>query len=142
MHFAEFGVVMMLFLIGLEIEPEKLWRSRSAILGMGGLQVALTTILAGTLAYIIEMDWRSALVLGMIISLSSTAIVMQTLTEKGLMRTRRRAECVFCFVVPGCGSNSDACILSAVICKHRRYKPKSLCWHHASFRGFPHGRIR
>lgn len=88
MHFAEFGVVMMLFLIGLEIEPEKLWRSRSAILGMGGAQVALTTILAGTLAYIVEMDWRSALVLGMIISLSSTAIVMQTLTEKGLMKTR------------------------------------------------------
>lgn len=88
MHFAEFGVVMMLFLIGLEIEPEKLWRSRGTILGLGGLQVAATTIIAGGLSYFIGLDWKSALVLGMIISLSSTAIVMQTLTEKGLMRTR------------------------------------------------------
>src|ERR1700754_3940802 len=51
MHVAEFGVVMMLFLIGLEIDPEKLWRSRGAILGLGGLQVAVTTIIAGGLSY-------------------------------------------------------------------------------------------
>ncbi|MBL7700106.1 MAG: cation:proton antiporter [Chitinophagaceae bacterium] len=88
MHFAEFGVVMMLFLIGLEIDPEKLWKSRGAILGMGGLQVALTTVVAGALTYMIGLDWRSSVALGMIISLSSTAIVMQTLTEKGLLKTR------------------------------------------------------
>lgn len=88
MHFAEFGVVMMLFLIGLEIEPEKLWKSRGAILGLGGLQVGATTVVAGALAYFVGMDWRASVAVGMIISLSSTAIVMQTLTEKGLLKTR------------------------------------------------------
>lgn len=88
MHFAEFGVVMMLFLIGLELEPEKLWGSRGAIIGLGGLQVALTTIIAGLLVYLAGIDWKASVVLGMIISLSSTAIVMQTLNEKGLMKTR------------------------------------------------------
>jgi len=88
MHFAEFGVVMMLFLIGLELEPQKLWNSRGAIIGLGGLQVAVTTLIAGTLTYFTGSDWKAAVVLGMIISLSSTAIVMQTLSEKGLSRTR------------------------------------------------------
>jgi monovalent cation:H+ antiporter-2, CPA2 family len=88
MHFAEFGVVMMLFLIGLELEPEKLWNSRGAIIGVGGLQVAVTTIIAGTIAYFTGTDWKASIVLGMIISLSSTAIVMQTLSEKGLAKTR------------------------------------------------------
>ena len=87
MHFAEFGVVMMLFLIGLELEPQKLWRSRGAIIGLGSLQVAITTVIAGALVYLTGTDWKASVVLGMIISLSSTAIVMQTLTEKGLMRT-------------------------------------------------------
>jgi monovalent cation:H+ antiporter-2, CPA2 family len=87
MHFAEFGVVMMLFLIGLELEPQKLWRSRGAIIGLGSLQVAFTTIIAGALSYFAGADWKASVVLGMIISLSSTAIVMQTLNEKGLMRT-------------------------------------------------------
>jgi monovalent cation:proton antiporter-2 (CPA2) family protein len=88
MHFAEFGVVMMLFLIGLELEPEKLWRSRGAIIGLGGLQVAVTSLIAGVLVYFAGLDWKASVVLGMIISLSSTAIVMQTLTEKGLTKTR------------------------------------------------------
>jgi monovalent cation:H+ antiporter-2, CPA2 family len=88
MHFAEFGVVMMLFLIGLELEPEKLWNARGAIIGLGGMQVAVTTIVAGILAYLTGTDWKASVVLGMIISLSSTAIVMQTLSEKGLMKTR------------------------------------------------------
>ena len=88
MHFAEFGVVMMLFLIGLELEPEKLWNSRRVIIGLGGMQVAVTTIVAGTLVYITGIDSKASVVLGMIISLSSTAIVMQTLSEKGLTKTR------------------------------------------------------
>lgn len=88
MHFAEFGVVMMLFIIGLELEPQKLWKSRGTIIGLGALQVAVTTVIAGTLAYFTETDWRASIVLGMIVSLSSTAIVMQTLTEKGLTKTR------------------------------------------------------
>ncbi len=86
-HFAEFGVVMMLFLIGLELEPRMLWSMRNRLLGLGGLQVGLTT--AGGLAIGISfgLDWRVALAIGLILALSSTAIVLQTLGEKGLTRT-------------------------------------------------------
>jgi len=87
MHFAEFGVVMMLFVIGLELEPSRLWRMRKTIAGMGGLQVLGTTILITALATLFGMDFKTALVLGMIVSMSSTAIVMQTLEEKGWMKS-------------------------------------------------------
>ena len=87
MHFAEFGVVMMLFLIGLELEPELLWKLRKAILGLGGLQVILTTLVFAGIAMALGMDPKPSLAMGMILSLSSTAIVMQTLTEKGLMKS-------------------------------------------------------
>lgn len=87
MHFAEFGVVMMLFVIGLELEPDRLWRMRKKIAGMGGIQVAGTTLVLTILALFFGFDWKTALVLGMIIAMSSTAIVMQTLDEKGWMKT-------------------------------------------------------
>jgi len=87
MHFAEFGVVMMLFLIGLELEPDTLWRMRKSIVGLGGLQLILTTILVSLIARSFEYSWSESLVLGMIFSMSSTAIALQTLTEKGLMKT-------------------------------------------------------
>lgn len=87
MHFAEFGVVMMLFLVGLELEPKKLWRMRMPILGLGGLQVLFTGILISLVAYFSGQQWQAALAIGMVLALSSTAIVLQTLTEKGLMRT-------------------------------------------------------
>ena len=87
MHFAEFGVVMMLFLIGLELEPELFWKLRKSIVGLGGLQLMFTTVVVGSIAYFLGYEWKQALVLGLILSLSSTAIVLQTLTEKGLMRT-------------------------------------------------------
>ncbi|MDG3039773.1 cation:proton antiporter domain-containing protein [Roseicyclus marinus] len=86
-HFAEFGVVMMLFLVGLELQPQTLWAMRARLLGLGGLQVVLTTALlaAGMLA--LGQDWRIGVAVGLILSLSSTAIVLQTLSEKGLMRS-------------------------------------------------------
>jgi len=87
MHFAEFGVVMMLFVIGLELEPSRLWRLRKSILGMGGLQIGVTTAVVGGLAALGGVDWKQALVLGMIVSMSSTAIVLQSLNEKGLLQT-------------------------------------------------------
>ena len=87
MHFAEFGVVMMLFLIGLELRPSLLWRLRGPILGMGGLQVGLTTAAITSVAVIFGLPLQSALAVGMTLSLSSTAIVLQTLNEKGLMKT-------------------------------------------------------
>ncbi len=86
-HFAELGVVMMLFLIGLELDPGTLWRMRASLLGLGGLQVALTTVLIAAAALLFGADWRLALAIGLIFSLSSTAIVLQTLTEKGLTST-------------------------------------------------------
>jgi monovalent cation:proton antiporter-2 (CPA2) family protein len=87
MHFAEFGVVMMLFLIGLELQPALLWRMRGPILGLGGLQVALTTAALATVGIAVGLGWRPAVAVGMILALSSTAIVLQTLAEKGLMGT-------------------------------------------------------
>lgn len=87
MHFAEFGVVMMLFVIGLELEPSRLWRLRRSILGMGGMQVVLTSVVVAGITMLFKVSWREALALGMIVSLSSTAIVLQSLQEKGLMQT-------------------------------------------------------
>jgi monovalent cation:proton antiporter-2 (CPA2) family protein len=87
MHFAEFGVVLMLFLVGLELEPAVLWRMRTPIIGLGGLQVAVTAILIGLVTLALGLPWQSALAVGLILSLSSTAIVLQTLSERGWMNT-------------------------------------------------------
>ena len=86
-HFAEFGVVMMLFLVGLELEPKILWEMKHKLIGLGGLQVSLTVCLAAGIALLFSMPWQTALVIGFIFSLSSTAIVLQTFQEKGLART-------------------------------------------------------
>ena len=85
MHFAEFGVVMMLFLIGLELEPSLLWKLRAPILGLGGLQVTVTALVVTGIAMLAGLPWNQSLVIGMILSLSSTAIVLQMLGEKGQM---------------------------------------------------------
>ena len=87
LHFAEFGVVMMLFLIGLEIEPKNFWNMRKTILGMGGLQVGGTMLLSYLLFVGLGFDWKVSLVISMAVALSSTAIAMQTIKEKGLMDT-------------------------------------------------------
>ena len=86
-HFAEFGVVMMLFLIGLELEPRALWDMRHRLLGLGGLQILITTLAVMVGAIFLAQVWSVALAIGLIFALSSTAIVLQTLTEKGLMQT-------------------------------------------------------
>lgn len=86
-HFAEFGVVMMLFLVGLELEPRMLWQMRGRLLGLGGLQVTVTTLLVAAVGLALGLYWTIALTLGMVFALSSTAIVLQTLGEKGLMRS-------------------------------------------------------
>lgn len=87
-HFAEFGVVLMLFLIGLELEPKALWAMRHKLIGMGGAQVALTTSAVAMAMFWLGNIGSVALILGMMASLSSTAIVLQTLSEKNLMRTQ------------------------------------------------------
>lgn len=86
-HFAEFGVVMMLFLIGLELDPRSLWEMRARLLGLGGLQVLGSTALIGALLLAMRETAPVALTLGMLFALSSTAIVLQTMTEKGLLHT-------------------------------------------------------
>lgn len=86
-HFAEFGVVLMLFLIGLELEPRTLWDMRHRLLGLGGAQVVLTTTAIAAVLMWLGLVWQVALTLGLVMSLSSTAIVLQTLSEKSLMRT-------------------------------------------------------
>lgn len=86
-HFAEFGVVMMLFLIGLELEPQALWDMRHRLVGLGGLQIGLTTLAVMVGVMWLGQPWSVALAIGLIFALSSTAIVLQTLSEKGLMQT-------------------------------------------------------
>lgn len=88
MHFAEFGVVMMLFLIGLELDPYKFWKMRRFIIGMGSLQVLLTaTILFIACTVVMRWQWQTTLTIALALTLSSTAIVLQTLDEKGLTKT-------------------------------------------------------
>lgn len=86
-HFAEFGVVMMLFLIGMELEPRSLWEMRNRLLGLGGAQVVLTLAAVVILFRLFDQGWSVSILAGMIAALSSTAIVLQTLSEKNLMRT-------------------------------------------------------
>ncbi|WP_109830312.1 monovalent cation:proton antiporter-2 (CPA2) family protein [Reichenbachiella versicolor] len=87
LHFAEFGVVIMLFLIGLEIEPSSFWKMRKSIVVMGGAQVIITLVMADIIFILLGFDWKVSLVISMAVVLSSTAIVLQTLKEKGLMDT-------------------------------------------------------
>ncbi|MHA7867509.1 MAG: monovalent cation:proton antiporter-2 (CPA2) family protein [Salipiger thiooxidans] len=86
-HFAEFGVVMMLFIIGLELEPRALWDMRHRLVGLGGSQILLTTLAVMAAAMALGLGWKPALASGMIFALSSTAIVLQSLSEKGLMQS-------------------------------------------------------
>ena len=86
-HFAEFGVVMMLFIVGLELDPSRLWRLRNQLVGLGGLQVVLTTAAVMLAGLTLGLAWTVALVAGLVLALSSTAIVLQTLSEKGLLQS-------------------------------------------------------
>ncbi|WP_299598267.1 monovalent cation:proton antiporter-2 (CPA2) family protein [uncultured Microbulbifer sp.] len=88
LHFAEFGVALMLFLIGLELQPKKLWALRGAIFGTGGAQVLLTAgAVCGLAIALFDFSWRTATAVGLILALSSTAIVLQSLSEKNLLKT-------------------------------------------------------
>lgn len=86
-HIAEFGVVMMLFLIGLEVQPSELWRLRNKVLGMGIPQVAVTAILIAVLFRLTGTHWATALTIGLALSLSSTAIAMQSIAQREITKT-------------------------------------------------------
>ncbi|MEC5158559.1 monovalent cation:proton antiporter-2 (CPA2) family protein [Chryseobacterium sp. MP_3.2] len=87
MHTTEFGVIMLLFLIGLEIEPKKFWKIRKKIFGMGMSQMVLTVGILFAIFYYAEWRIDQALVAALCFALSSTAIVLQTLKEKNIFRT-------------------------------------------------------
>jgi monovalent cation:proton antiporter-2 (CPA2) family protein len=93
MHVAEFGVVVMLFLVGLELQPAKLWALRRPIIGLGGLQVVLTALALGIGALALGFSWQAALATGLILAMSSTAIVLQSLNERGLLKTSAGQSC-------------------------------------------------
>lgn len=82
LHFAEFGVVLMLFLIGLELESKKVWELRKILFGLGGLQVVSTMALVTAAAHMMNLSWPIAIVIGMGAAMSSTAIGLTSLTEK------------------------------------------------------------
>ncbi|MBO9707115.1 MAG: cation:proton antiporter [Caulobacter sp.] len=84
MKFAEFGVVILLFLIGLEVQPSTLWDMRKAIFGLGGAQVVGTALAVAAVSMLLGLPWQTALAVGLVLAMSSTAIVLQTLDEKGL----------------------------------------------------------
>jgi Kef-type K+ transport system membrane component KefB len=79
MHFAEFGVVLMLFVIGLELQPSLLWKMRRSIFGLGGLQVLITSVVIAGVALLFNFKINRAIAIGLILALSSTAIVLQKL---------------------------------------------------------------
>jgi len=103
MHFAEFGVVMMLFLIGLELKPNLLWSMRRSIFGLGGLQLLLSALVIGAGALFLGQSVGAAITIGLMLGLSSTAIVLQTLSEKGLMKQsagQASVRCCCCRIWP------------------------------------------
>ena len=86
-HFAETGIVMLLFVIGLELQPQALWEMRHKLIGLGGLQIGLTVAALAALGAMLGLSWATSLSIGMALALSSTAMVLQTLSEKGLTQT-------------------------------------------------------
>ena len=93
MHVAEFGVVMMLFIVGLELRPSLLWRLRRPIFGLGGMQVAFTGVAIGGCLMALGHSWQPSLAAGLIFAMSSTAIVIQTLAEKGWLKSEAGQAC-------------------------------------------------
>ncbi|HVK54866.1 MAG TPA: monovalent cation:proton antiporter-2 (CPA2) family protein [Burkholderiales bacterium] len=83
LHISEFGVVLLLFVIGLELEPARLWVLRRSVFGLGSAQVLATGVALAVLGYWFGLSWEAAMVAGLGLALSSTAFVMQTLAEKG-----------------------------------------------------------
>jgi monovalent cation:proton antiporter-2 (CPA2) family protein len=87
-HVAEFGVVLLMFIIGLEVEPQRLWGARTKVFGLGGLQVVLTGAVIGGLMYLAGLSVATAAVVGLGLALSSTAFSLQTLGERNELSTR------------------------------------------------------
>jgi len=88
-HIAEFGIVLLMFVIGLELQPSRLWVLRKPIFGLGSAQVAATTLLVAAAAYFsFGSSWQSAVVIGFGLSMSSTALALQLLAERGQLNSQ------------------------------------------------------
>lgn len=96
LHFAELGVVLLLFLIGLELNPKKLWQMRGPILGLGGAQVVVTTAVIGSIVSLFDLSMQVSLVIGMGLALSSTAIALKVIEEQGSMAPKRASLVLLC----------------------------------------------
>jgi len=92
LQFAEFGVVLLLFLIGLELEPRRLWVMRRHVFALGGAQVAVTGAVLGAAALALGLDWRAAAITGLGLAMSSTALVLSSLAERGQLAARHGRE--------------------------------------------------
>ena len=92
LQFAEFGVVLLLFIIGLELEPRRLWVMRRHVFGLGGVQVVVTGAALAAAAIALGLDWRAATIAGLGLALSSTALVLQSLAERGQLASRHGRE--------------------------------------------------
>jgi monovalent cation:proton antiporter-2 (CPA2) family protein len=88
MHFAELGVVLLLFVIGLELQPSRLWVLRKSVFGLGGAQVLATALALGLIGFALGLTWQSATVIGFALAMSSTAFVLQVLAERKQLTTR------------------------------------------------------
>ncbi len=84
LHFAEIGVVLMLFVIGLELDPQRLWKLRASVFGGGALQMGACGLLLGGFCVALGLRWQVALLIGPTLALSSTAIAMQAMNERNL----------------------------------------------------------
>src|SRR5258706_6096796 len=92
LQFAEFGVVLLLFLIGLELDPARLWTLRRTVFGLGGAQLVVTGAMLALAALAFGLTWQAALIAGLGCAMSSTALVMASLTERGQLLTRHGRE--------------------------------------------------
>ncbi|MGH8615745.1 MAG: monovalent cation:proton antiporter-2 (CPA2) family protein [Gammaproteobacteria bacterium] len=92
LHFSELGVVLLLFIIGLELQPSRLWVLRRTVFGLGSAQLLLSALPIGLLAAAMGQRWLAAVVIGVGVAMSSTAFVLQTLAERGELTTRHGRE--------------------------------------------------
>jgi Kef-type K+ transport system membrane component KefB len=86
---AQFGIVLLMFVIGLELQPSRLWVMRKSIFGLGSAQVVVTSICIGAAAYFFfQQPWESSLIIGFGLSMSSTALALQLLAERGQLSSK------------------------------------------------------
>ena len=120
LHFAELGVVFLLFIVGLELQPSRLWVLRRMVFGLGSAQVVLSAAIIAAIAWALGLDGKPAVIIGLILALSSTAFVLQMLAEKKELTTShgRAAFSILLFqdlaaipliaILPMLGANADS----------------------------------